>query len=140
MNPLAARWPRVVEAGLAICFALSPWVLNAPVLLKWIDTLAAIAIVVVVIISAKNPSRLFNLWHAPVGAFLCLFPLLYSRDVHPAQAQAELLSGLLLLMFAVIPSRAMEVPLAWRELFEQHPELAEAERRLVLETENRQKR
>lgn len=131
MKGLASLWPRVIEAALAVWLALASWWLQAPAVLRVHD--AAVAVVMLLVTSAAvvAPERRLNLYNVLVGFWLAAFALLWSRFEHPKAAQSELLVGLSLVMFAIIPSRAMGIPVKWRDFYLRHPQTVSEERRAV---------
>ncbi len=131
MTALGRQWPRVFEVLLGVALAVVPWLVDAPMGLRLHDAVAAIAILSITGWSMAQPERLVHLYNLVVAAWLSGFALLFSRTLHSAVAQSELLVGLTVALFAIIPSRTMEVPTAWREFFAANPQLAEEERRAL---------
>lgn len=131
MKALVQKWPRLFELLLGLCLLAAPWVLHAPPALRAHDACVATLMLSVTAWSMVQPERLVNLWNLLVAAWLTGFALLFSRTWHSATAQSELLVGLTLALFAIIPSRTMDVPAAWRSFFADNPQLVEEERQAV---------
>lgn len=127
MKALVAMWPRTTELLLGVWLVVGPWLLDAPAVLRAHDAVVGLAAACIALLAMRLPTRLVNLWNLVLGAWLVAFPLLWSRAIHSAGAQNELLVGLGLLMFAIIPTRCMQIPAAWQSYFSHHPEAAAEE-------------
>jgi hypothetical protein len=115
-------WPRVVEAMLACWLAISPFVFRhepEQTHLWAVDFGSALA-VMAFSLAAYHPRWAWaNLGTLAVAVALCAWGYVAGGATSPAipAEQNHMLSGLLLAMFAVIPTRCNEPPSRWREHF-----------------------
>lgn len=110
-------WPRVAEVALACWLAMSPFIFRhdpAQTTLWATDFATAAAIAVFSLASFWPPLRKLHLLNLLVAGGLVLYPLLAAEHPAPAALQNELCVGLLLAMFALLPSQASLPPLSWR--------------------------
>jgi hypothetical protein len=110
-------WSRVVEIMLGCWLLISPFVFGHPDdrIGWWItDFSAGLAVIVFGCLSYWRPARFAHLLTAVTGALLIAAAYRFYGDAPPA-AQNEALTGLLLMMFAVIPNEAASPPQAWRD-------------------------
>ena len=111
-------WPRVIEGMLGCWMLVTPFVFRGT---ASIDDYAANALVtgglliVASLLSFWQPTRharfatlLVALWLAAHGYFAAARP-------GPPAAQNEIMIGLTLLLFAIIPSEATQPPPPWRQ-------------------------
>jgi hypothetical protein len=113
-------WPRVVEVMLGCWLALSPFIFRhaADQRALWFnDFSCAAAVVVVAFLSWWPPCRRVYLAIIAVGLWLVGFGYLASPHPAPPALQNDILVGVLLLMFAIIPSEASVPPRSWRDYF-----------------------
>jgi hypothetical protein len=95
------------------------------------DVGAGAVVAFVSLIAMVFPTQKTNLCNLVVAAWLVGVAFALSRPLSSPTAQSEALSGLLLLMFAIIPTDTMEVPLAWKRFFDRNPDAVDAERAQV---------
>ena len=110
-------WPRVVEVILGGWLAASPFILRHPAdwLALWVNDFAcAAAVMLLALLSFRAPLRQAHLAIVVVALWLIGFGYLAAPHPAPAALQNDLLVGLLLLMFAIIPSEANLPPRPWR--------------------------
>lgn len=114
-------WARVVEIMLGCWLAVSPFVFRhggEETVLWVVDWSAAVAIVVIGLVSYWPPARHVHLLVCLVGICLCAFAYLWEPYPTQPALQNHFVIGLLLLMFGILPNWASEAPVAW-EKFEQ---------------------
>jgi hypothetical protein len=109
-------WPRHVEVMLAFWLALSVFVFEVPEreTMVWAVDLGAALIVIVSSLACywrRTPRA--HLVTLAVALALAAYGLAQPRPV-PSWHQNHILVGLLLAMFAVLPSQAATPPRAWR--------------------------
>ena len=110
-------WSRVVEIMLGCWLLISPFVFGHPDdRVDWwiIDFSAGLAVIVFAGLSYWRPAQYAHLLTAVVGAALIAAAYRFYGHAPPA-AQNQALTGLLLMMFAVIPNDAASPPQAWRD-------------------------
>lgn len=109
-------WPRVSEIILGLWLILSPFAFGTPSH-KWASWVADLSAGILTILLALA-SLLTPLRKAHLAIFLVAIALMgfgyISSPVTPA-LQNDLLMGLLLMMFAIVPSEASIPPRTWRE-------------------------
>lgn len=111
-------WSRTVEFMLGCWLAMSPFIFNHPpgeAHLWWTDLGGAAAICFLSAISFIRSTKRAHLLLIPIGGWLIASGYLFGgHPVEPA-LQNHVIAGLLLLMFAVIPSESSRPPKGWRE-------------------------
>jgi hypothetical protein len=113
-------WARVVEVMLGCWLAVSPFIFRHAADERWLwanDFASAFAVVTLALLSFWRPLRHAHLAIGAVGLWLMGFG--YFASPHPLAPalQNDLLVGLLLAMFAIIPNEANRPPQAWREFY-----------------------
>lgn len=114
-------WARHMELMLGLWLVVSPFALrhDPAQTWLWIHDLACAALVVTAALLAHwHPLRRVHLALLPVAAWLVAFGWwrTYEAGIHPLPAyQNWILVGLMLGMFAIIPSEASDPPEAWRD-------------------------
>lgn len=109
-------WPRNVEVMLALWLAISPFIFNIPARHTgvWtVDLAAASLIFMFSLASYWRPMRRAHLGTAAVAVVVLLYGFVQARPV-PSWHQNHILVGILLIMFAIIPSRATLPPRPWQ--------------------------
>lgn len=110
-------WQRVVEVMLALWLAISPFVFRVDdaAIATWVIDFGAAALVALFSLAAFwTPLRRANFGTMAVGLFLVGYGWLQGRPLPPPE-QNHMMVGLLLFMFALIPSECMQPPPGWRE-------------------------
>lgn len=110
-------WARVVEVMLGCWLAVSPFVFrHSPDdrMLWFNDLLSALVVMVLALISFWPPLRFAHIAIFAVGLWLIALGFLGPYPTPPA-LQNDLVVGLLLLIFAIVPNDANQPPQAWRE-------------------------
>lgn len=116
-------WARVVEFMLGCWLAISPFVFkhgDGETAMWLTDWIAAALVIACALLSYWRPTR-----HAHFGTLLVAVGLVLmgrfsdSSPLSPA-LQNEITTGLLLVMFAIIPNEASQPPEAWRMANERH--------------------
>ena len=115
-------WPRAAELLLAAWLAASPWLLPVPAedanFLRVNSLACAALIALAAMLSFRTTWGKAHL--ASLALALWLIAVAFRQpDPPPAAAyQNYVITGLTLLLFAVLPSRAGEPPSGWREHFQ----------------------
>lgn len=108
-------WARVVECMLAAWLAMSPFIFRHPdgeTALWLTDWLAALLMCVFALSSYWLPLNRIHLANVLVACALIGFGRFYGDEVTAAH-QNQILVGLLLLMFALVPNQAADPPQNW---------------------------
>ena len=113
MSWLSDKWPRLCEIGCGIWLMASPRVLAAENHAATVAFACGIAVA-----GLACASFAYSLRYAHLGSLAVAMGLLlhgYFAAEHPAPLfyQSEILTGLMLLMFTILPSRASRPPEAW---------------------------
>lgn len=110
-------WPRVVEVMLAIWLALSPFIFaeTASNPSPWILYGLALAVSTLALISYWQPTRRAHLGIFAVALGMTLWGRFAASTPPPPGYQNLIAIGLMLLMFAIIPSDCLRPPYAWRK-------------------------
>jgi hypothetical protein len=110
-------WARVVEFMLGCWLAISPFIFRHPAdnFTLWAtDWIAAGLVTLFALLSYWPPLKHIHLATAVVALALVAMGRLSSWEHPPPGAQNQIVVGLLLLMFALVPSHASRPPAAWR--------------------------
>jgi hypothetical protein len=113
-------WPRVVEVMLGVWLALSPFIFGHLPEEAWrwgTDFGASTAVILLALLSFWTPLRHIHLANFLVGLWLVFFGWYWEGYPAPPALQNDIVTGLLLLMFAIIPNEASRPPKAWREFY-----------------------
>lgn len=115
-------WPRVVELLIAVWLAASPWVLPMPAGAESslrANALACAALTALfALLSFRATLEKAHLLSLAVAAWLIGIAFAAPNPPPPAMYQNFVVVGLLILLVAVLPSRASEPPRAWREFYQ----------------------
>lgn len=114
-------WPRVVEMMLAAWLSVSPFVFPPKAGEEgrtYLEYAAAILMVTLASIACTDRGERLRWGNALIA--LVLIVMGYPRG--DGAGQNYLMVGLIVLMTAVIPSRATDPPARWRERLEDHSE------------------
>lgn len=112
-------WARVIEVMLGCWLGVSPFIFRHAADEKglWLnDLFSAFAVIMLALVSFWPPLRYAHLAIVLVALWLIGFGFLASGYPAPPTLQNDILVGLLLLMFAIIPNEANLPPRAWRRL------------------------
>ncbi len=112
-------WARVIEVMLGCWLAMSPFIFRhaADERVLWFnDLLSALAVVVLALVSFSPQLRCAHLAILVVALWLIGFGFWPSAYPAPPALQNDIVVGLLLLMFAIIPNEANLPPRPWRRL------------------------
>ncbi|WP_437914095.1 hypothetical protein WME73_48865 [Sorangium sp. So ce302] len=109
-------WARVVEVMLACWLAVSPFIFRHGGRTElWVSDLGCAAIVMTLALASFwRPMRYAHGGIAVVAIWLVAFGYFRCGSPPPAAAQNDILTGLLLLMFAIVPNDASQPPTPWR--------------------------
>lgn len=122
-------WARVVEVMLGCWLAVSPFVFRhepAERILWVSDLLSAFVVVVLALASFWSPLRYAHLAIVLVGLWLIVFGFLAPYPTAPA-FQNDIVVGLLLLIFAIVPNEASQPPKPWLRHLEENARAQVAE-------------
>lgn len=115
-------WARVVEIMLGF------WLMASPFIFRGIEmdgirsaneTLCGLLVAVLGFLSFWNPTRWAHFLTLLVAGFLIVSGYLAGHPA-PPMAQNQIMVGLLLGMFAIIPNRTNEMPEPWRRFYDRN--------------------
>lgn len=109
-------WPRVVECMLGCWLLISPFVFRYEDqrLTWWINDYAVgLAVIIFGLLSYGRSTRRTHLLTIAASLWLMLYGRFGHAYPFPPAAQNYITVGLLLLMLAIIPSRATQPPAEW---------------------------
>ena len=112
-------WARVIEVMLGCWLAVSPFIFrHAPEekVLWFNDLFSAMAVIVFALLSFWAPMRFAHIVNLVIGLWLIAFGFWAVPYPTPPALQNDIVVGLLLVMFAIIPNDATRPPRAWRDL------------------------
>jgi SPW repeat len=113
-------WARVVEVMIGCWLAISPFVFRHPPDQSawWTnDLISGFIVVTLALLSFWTPTRHAHLALSGIAAWLIGFAYLSAAHPIPPALQNDMVVGLLLLMFVIIPDEATLPPKAWREFY-----------------------
>ncbi|MEX0729127.1 MAG: SPW repeat protein [Planctomycetaceae bacterium] len=109
-------WSRVVEAMLGCWLIISPFIFLAPEQRTewWFnDMIAGLAVIVFALMSYWHPTRRAHLLTLGMAGALIVLAYWHGFGDAPPISQNEMVLGVLLLMFAIVPNDAGHPPPAW---------------------------
>jgi SPW repeat-containing protein len=112
-------WARVIEVMLGCWLAMSPFIFrhSADETVMWLnDLFSALAVIVLALVSFLPRWRYAHVAIILVALWLIGFGFWASAYPIPPALQNDIVVGLLLMMFAIIPNEANLPPQAWRSL------------------------
>lgn len=121
-------WARIVQVMLGCWLAISPFIfrLSPDEKTVWFNDLTcALLIIASCLLSYWPPCRLAYLVTLPLSLWLIGFGYFASPYPSPPALQNDLMVGLLLLMFAIVPNEAASPPLAWRDYYSRNDSQAD---------------
>lgn len=110
-------WPRVVEGMLGCWMLVTPLVFRGTTSVEEYTTSALVSgavVIVMALLSFWEPTRLARFVTLGVSLWLALHGYFAAERPGPPAAQNEIMIGLTLLLFAIIPNEATRPPRAWR--------------------------
>jgi hypothetical protein len=113
-------WARIIEVMLGCWLAVSPFIFRhaADDKTLWVnDFFSAMAVIVLALVSFWPPLRFAHLANLVIALWLIAFGFWASPYPAPPALQNDIVVGLLLLMFAIIPNEATRLPRPWRDFF-----------------------
>ena len=111
-------WPRVVEIMLGCWLLVTPFVFReTPAIVEYSASAVASGAVVVVasLLSFWKPARLAHLVTLAAALWLSVHGYFSAPRPGPPAAQNELVVGLTLLLFAILPNEINAAPRPWRD-------------------------
>lgn len=108
-------WARVTEVMLGCWLAMSPFIFrHGPEdRVLWVnDLLSATVVVVLAVVSFWSPLRFAHVANFVVGLWLIAFGFWASPHPAPPALQNDIVVGILLMMFAILPNHASLPPRA----------------------------
>jgi len=112
-------WPRVVEVMLGCWLGMSPFIFRHNSYqreLWWNDLGCAFAVVTLSLLSFWRCCRAAHFGLCAVAIWLVAFGYAEAPVPAPPALQNDILVGMLLLMFAIIPNEANLPPRSWSDL------------------------
>lgn len=113
-------WARVIEVMLGCWLALSPFIFrhSAEARTLWFnDLFAAVVVIMLALVSFWPPLRFAHVANLVIALWLIAFGFWAAPYPSPPALQNDIVVGLLLLMFAIIPNQATRPPRPWRVFF-----------------------
>jgi len=108
-------WARIAELLFAVWLIVSRLIFSYDDIPFWPDCLAAMAIVLFSLLSFIDRLNKMHLLQILPAAWLLYVSYTYPTPWLPSGLQNHIILGLLLLLFAIIPSRASEPPRPWKK-------------------------
>jgi hypothetical protein len=111
-------WARVIEVMLGCWLAVSPYIFrhSADDMRLWLnDLFSATAVIVLALASFWSPLRFAHVANIAMALWLIAFGFWVSPYPTPPALQNDIVVGLLLLMFAIVPNEASRPPRPWRD-------------------------
>lgn len=111
-------WPRTVELMLGVWLTISPFVFRGTQ--RWIeysinDAISGGLVIACSLLAFWPPMRRANLGTLVVAAWLVTYGYFSAARPGPPAAQNDIVVGLLLAVFAILPTRANEPPDGWHQ-------------------------
>ena len=116
-------WPRVIEGMLGCWLLVTPLVFRNTAAVEDYTTSAlgsGAIVIVMALLSFWEPPRFARFGTLGVSLWLTLHGFFAAERPGPPAAQNEILIGLTLLLFAIIPNEASRPPRAWRHEDQTH--------------------
>ena len=113
-------WARNFEVALGLWLMMSPFVLSHPEGDTWLwihDLLLSVVIVTISVLCYVRSLRRLHLAQLAVASWLMGYGWVMARAAAeaPPSSQNHIMLGLLLAMFAIVPSESSRPPDGWRE-------------------------
>lgn len=114
-------WPRVVELLIAAWLATSPWIIPSPAgsanSVRLNALICAGLIALFALLSFRPAWEKAHLLSLAIALWLIGIAFLQPNPPPPAAYQNFVVTGLTLLLFAVLPSQCADPPREWREFW-----------------------
>ncbi len=124
-------WARIIEVMLGCWLAMSPFIFrhSAQDKILWFnDLFAALVVIVLALVSFWPPLRFAHVASLVVALWLIAFGCLASPYPPSPALQNDIVVGLVLLMFAIVPNKATRPPQSWQDfLAGKHDKVASPE-------------
>ncbi len=111
-------WPRVIEGMLGVWLLLTPFVFRETEALAGFATSSVVsgaAVILASLLSFWRPTRHARFLTLGASLWLSLHGYFAGQRPGPPAAQHELVIGLTLLLFALMPNEVNDVPEPWRK-------------------------
>jgi hypothetical protein len=111
-------WARVIEVTLGCWLAMSPFIFrhSAEDRVLWFnDLFASIVVIMLALVSFWSPLRFAHVANLGIALWLIGFGFWASTYPAPPALQNNIVVGMLLLMFAIVPNKATRPPRPWRD-------------------------
>ncbi len=111
-------WARIIEVALGCWLAMSAFIFRhaAEERALWFnDLLSATAVIILALLSFWRPLQFAHLANGVVGLWLIVFGFWAIPYPTPPALQNDIVVGLLLVMFAIVPNKASLPSRPWRE-------------------------
>jgi hypothetical protein len=111
-------WARVIEVMLGCWLAVSPFIFRHDTddRLLWLnDLFSATAVTLLALVSFWSRLRFAHVANIAIALWLIAFGFWVSSYPTPPALQNDIVVGLLLLMFAIVPNEASRPPRPWRD-------------------------
>lgn len=119
-------WARAAEIALGLWLVVSPWIFGSfgrqPELV-WSSMAAGGAVILLACLSCFRRLERIHLLELGVCAWLVGHGYFGAAHPAPAAAQNEILVGLTLLLFAIVPPDPSQPPRPWRDFLEEQARL-----------------
>ncbi len=114
------KWPRYLEILLAVWLTVSLPVFGVAfaegqggVVAPLVAPLVAIVLIVLAILSMRNPDKRYHLWGLLPALLLIVTGFAYPSPPPPLPLQNLIVSGLLWMLLAILPTRPARPPEGW---------------------------
>lgn len=111
-------WARIIEVMLGCWLAMSPFIFHHGAedgALWFNDLISALIVIVLALVSFWPPLRFAHVGNLAIALWLIAFGFWASPYPTPPALQNDIIVGLLLLMFAIVPNEATRPPRPWRD-------------------------
>ena len=118
-------WPRVIELFLGIWLAISPFVfsISGDETFLWANDFTCAAwLAFFSLLSFGKSFEKAHLLNLPAGLWLIAAAFLFKPSPPPPAYQNFVVTGFLVLLISILPSRSDQIPRSWRKHYEQKVE------------------
>lgn len=118
-------WPRVVEVMLGVWLVMSPFVFqhDPDQTMLWVNDLTCGLLVwIFAVFSCWKPARNAHFGVTAIALWLIALGWGGADRPPPAAYQNDMVTGILLLMFSIIPTESLWPPVRWQRWYEEEAE------------------